>query len=128
MYFSENTLNSLSGEILDASIEVHREMGPGLLESVYEECLFKELTDRGLKVKRQLELPIHYKECLLDGKLRIDLLVENAIIVELKSVESLQPIHKAQIITYLKLSNISLGLLINFNEKLLKNGFHRFRN
>lgn len=128
MYFSENTLNSLSGEILDASIEVHREMGPGLLESVYEECLFKELTDRGLKVDRQLELPIHYKECLLDGKLRIDLLVENAIIVELKSVESLQPIHKAQIITYLKLSNISLGLLINFNEKLLKNGFQRFRN
>ena len=128
MYFSENTLNSLSGEILDASIEVHRAMGPGLLESVYEECLFKELTDRGLKVDRQLELPIHYKECLLDGKLRIDLLVENAIIVELKSVESLQPIHKAQIITYLKLSNISLGLLINFNEKLLKNGFQRFRN
>jgi GxxExxY protein len=124
---TENELNILSGEILDASIEVHRELGPGLLESVYEECLFKELTSREIKVERQIELPIFYKGDRLNSNLRLDLLVANQIIVELKSVDCILPIHQAQIITYLKLSDKSLGLLINFNERLLKNGFKRYR-
>jgi GxxExxY protein len=124
---TETEINLLSGEILDASISVHREMGPGLLESVYEECLCYELLSRNVKVDRQVFIPIKYKQKVLDANLRLDLLIEDTIIVELKSVEKIMPIHQAQIMTYLKLSNKSIGLLINFNEKLLKNGFKRYR-
>jgi len=124
---TEDRLNEISGLILGASIDVHREVGPGLLESVYEECLYFELIQLGLKVQRQVELPIEYKGNILGSKLRLDLLVEDEIIIELKSVEKFAPIHQAQIITYLKLSNKTLGLLINFNETLLKHGFKRFR-
>ena len=118
-------LNEISGKILDAAIEVHRNLGPGLLESVYEVCLEKELIVRDLKVKRQVELPIFYKGDKLDSKFRLDLLIEDEIIIELKTVDKLLPVHKAQILSYLKLSNKRLGLLINFNEALLKNGFKR---
>jgi len=124
---TEDRLNEISGLILGASIDVHREVGPGLLESAYEECLYFELIQLGLKVQRQVELPIEYKGNILGSKLRLDLLVEDEIIIELKSVEKFAPIHQAQIITYLKLSNKTLGLLINFNETLLKHGFKRFR-
>ncbi len=124
---TEDRLNEISGLILGASIEVHRTMGPGLLESVYEECLYFEIMQLGLKVQRQVELPIMYKDNILDSKLRLDLLVEGQIIIELKSVEKIAPIHQAQIITYLKLSKKTLGLLINFNETLLKHGFKRYR-
>ena len=121
-------LNSLSREILDASIAVHREMGPGLLEVVYELCLAKELTLRGINAKNQVSLPLFYKNYDLEKEFRIDILVENQIILELKAVEAILPIHKAQIISYLKLSNKKLGFLINFNVPVLKEGFQRYVN
>lgn len=124
---NEKYINEISGEVLDASIAVHRELGPGLLESIYEECLLIELETRMMHVQRQVELPVTYRKQKLDNRLRIDLIVENEVIIELKSVEKLLPIHQAQLMTYLKLSNKELGLLINFNEKLLKNGFKRIR-
>lgn len=124
---NEKYINEISGEILDASITVHEELGPGLLESIYEECLTIELEERMMHIQRQVELPISYKDKKLNNRLRIDLLVENQVIIELKSVEKLLPIHQAQLMTYLKLSKKDLGLLINFNEKLLKNGFRRIR-
>lgn len=124
---NEKYINEISGEILDASITVHKELGPGLLESIYEECLTIELEERMIHIQRQVELPISYKDKKLNNRLRIDLLVENQVIIELKSVEKLLPIHQAQLMTYLKLSKKNLGLLINFNEKLLKNGFRRIR-
>ncbi|MFM2048094.1 MAG: hypothetical protein RI955_642, partial [Bacteroidota bacterium] len=114
-----------SAKILDASIEVHRQLGPGLLETVYEICLLKELENRSLKCKRQVELPIIYKCEKLDFSFRIDILVEDEIIIELKAVESLLPVHEAQLITYLKLMDKRLGLLINFNVSKLVNGFKR---
>ncbi|MCG8578916.1 MAG: GxxExxY protein [Bacteroidales bacterium] len=120
--------NELSSQILDAAILVHREMGPGLLESVYEVCLQKELELRGIKVASQVRLPLFYRGIELDKEFRIDLLVENEIFIELKAVEVLLPVHEAQIISYLKLANKSLGFLINFNERLLKHGFKRFVN
>ncbi len=118
-------LNSLSKIILDASIEVHRNLGPGLLESVYETCLCKELSLRRLRFQRQSALPIIYKNEILDAEFRIDILVENEIIIELKAVEILLPIHEAQILTYLKLADKRLGLLINFNVPKLVDGFKR---
>ena len=121
-------LNNLSKIILDTSIEVHRNLGPGLLESVYEICLEDELKSRNVKVKRQVSLPIIYKGKELSKEFYIDLFVENEIIVELKTVEHLLPIHEAQLLTYLKLANRKLGLLINFNEVLVKNGFRRLLN
>ncbi|MEY4876878.1 MAG: hypothetical protein RL708_2027 [Bacteroidota bacterium] len=117
--------NKISAKILDASIEVHRQLGPGLLETVYEICLLKELENRSLKCKRQVELPIIYKGEKLDFSFRIDILVEDEIIIELKAVESLLPVHEAQLITYLKLMDKRLGLLINFNVSKLVNGFKR---
>jgi GxxExxY protein len=117
--------DSLTEKIIGAAIFVHRELGPGLLESAYETCLFYELTQRNLKVERQKPLPITYRGVKLDCGYRIDLVVEDKIIVELKAVEQLQPIHKAQVLSYLKLSGCQLGLLINFNVKLLKKGIHR---
>ena len=118
-------INEISGIILNSAIEVHRELGPGLLESVYEICLIKELDEKGLNVRSQVSLPVYYKGEKLDINFRIDLFVENEIIIELKTVNKILPVHKAQVITYLKLANKKLGLLINFNEALLKNGFKR---
>jgi GxxExxY protein len=121
-------MNKLSKVILDACMEVHREMGPGLLESVYEQCLIKELQLRKIKVQNQVTIPLFYKGCELSKEFKIDVLVENEIVVEIKSVESMLPVFEAQIISYLKLTNKKLGFLVNFNVPLLKNGFRRFVN
>ena len=115
----------ITGQILDASIEVHRYLGPGLLESTYEICLMKEFQLRGIAAERQVRFPIKYKEYELDQDYRIDILVEKEYILELKAVEVVLPIHQAQIITYLKLANKRIGFLINFNEVKLINGFKR---
>jgi GxxExxY protein len=111
--------------VLDCSFKVHTALGPGLLESAYEECLYYELVQCGLEVKKQKALPLVYKEVKLDAGYRVDLMVENKVIVEIKSVESLADIHMAQLLTYLKLSGCKLGLLVNFNVKHLKNGIKR---
>ena len=111
--------------ILDCSFQVHTALGPGLLESAYEECLFYELCQIGLKVEKQKALPLVYKEVRLEAGYRIDLIVENCIIIEVKAVDSLSDIHLAQILTYLKLSNCKLGLLVNFNVRHLKDGIKR---
>lgn len=124
----KDELNIISGKILDSAIEVHRTLGPGLLESVYESCLVKELMLRNIKVKSQVPVPIIYKDEMLTKEFYLDILVEDEIIVELKTVEKLLPIHEAQLLTYLKLANKKLGILINFNEVLLKNGFKRMLN
>lgn len=118
-------LNSISGVVLDAAIAVHRELGPGLLESAYEACLEYELTDRGFVVERQKELPVVYRGMSVDCGFRLDLVVNSLVIVELKAVDRLAPIHDAQVLTYLKLTKLHLGLLINFNETRLANGFKR---
>ena len=111
--------------VLDCSFQVHTALGPGLLESAYEECLYYELRQLGLNVEKQKPLPLIYKEVKLNAGYRIDLLVENKVIVEIKSVESLADIHMAQILTYLKLSGCKLGLLANFNVRHLKDGIKR---
>jgi len=121
-------INKLSGIILDCSIEVHRNLGPGLLESVYEVCLCKELSLKGIKFQRQALLPVNYKGEKLDADYRIDILVENEIIIELKSVELMNPIYEAQLLTYLKLADKKLGLLINFNVPRLIDGYKRMLN
>ena len=122
-------LNEMSAQIIGAAIEVHTELGPGLLESVYHKSLFKELTSRGFKVQSELSLPVYYKgELIQDDGLRVDLLVEDIIVLELKSVESVRPVHKKQLLTYLKIMDKPLGLLINFNEYLLKTGITRIIN
>jgi GxxExxY protein len=115
----------LTGEILGAAIEVHRVLGPGLLESAYEECLCHELDLRGIAFRRQVELPIDYKGILLSCGVRLDVVVEDQVILELKAVEKLMPIHEAQLLTYLRLSGKRVGLLINFNVALLKKGIVR---
>jgi len=120
--------NELSTIIIGAALEVHKQLGPGLLESTYETCLAFELRQLGLQVVQQQALPVIYKEVKLEAGYRIDLLVENKIIVEIKSVEVLADIHMAQILTYLKLKDLKLGLLINFNEVLLKKGLKRVIN
>lgn len=112
-------------KVLDCSFQVHTALGPGLLESAYEECLFYEMTQIGLNVEKQKALPLVYKEVKLDAGYRIDLIVENNIIIEIKAVDSLSDIHLAQILTYLKLSNCKLGLLVNFNVRHLKDGIKR---
>ena len=122
------TNNELTEKIIGAAIEVHRTLGPGLLESAYQECLFYELTSKGFKVEKEKALPVIYKDIKLDHGYRIDLLVDNKIILELKTVEFLTDVHTAQILTYLKLGKYPLGLLINFHTKLLKNGLKRFIN
>lgn len=121
-------INQLSNRVIGAAIEVHRELGPGLLESVYETCLMCELNQIGVAVKRQVEVPVEYKGKRLECGFRADMVINEGVILELKSVETLQPIHEAQLITYLKLSGYRLGLLMNFNEKLLKNGIKRLIN
>lgn len=118
--------DSLSNIVLSCAIDVHKYLGPGLLESTYEHCLAFELTDKGIPFKRQYPFPVVYKDNKIECGYRIDLLLDDQLIVELKSVESLLPIHEAQILTYMKLSGIKTGLLINFNIKLLKNGIRRF--
>ncbi|MCF8234710.1 MAG: GxxExxY protein [Bacteroidales bacterium] len=123
--YSENMLSKF---ILEASLKVHRELGPGLLESSYEKCLAYELKKRGLKVELQKALPLVYEKIRLEAGYRIDLLVESKVIIEVKSVEALDKVHLAQVLTYLKLSGCKLGLLINFNVALLKNGFRRVVN
>jgi len=115
----------LTDRILGAAIEVHRTLGPGLLESTYETCLSHELFTRGLSVIRQHPLPIVYKDIALDAGYRIDLLVENRVIIELKHVEKVLPVHEAQLLTYLKLSKLRIGLILNFNVRVLKDGIVR---
>ena len=114
-----------SNDIIGAAIAVHRALGPGLLESTYEACLVYELVQRGLRVEQQKALPVCYQGVYLDCGYRIDLLVEDSVIVELKAVEKLEPIHEAQLLSYLKLSGVKVGLLINFNVEILKNGLKR---
>ena len=118
-------LNLISKQIIGAAIEVHRALGPGLLETAYESCLEYELFQRGMAVERQKQLPIIYKTVVVDAAFRLDLLVNEKVIVELKAVEQVYPIHKAQLLTYLKLSGLELGLLINFNVKVLRDGVSR---
>lgn len=125
---NKEEINKLSGIILDSAIEVHRNLGPGLLESVYEVCLCKELDSRGIKYARQVSLPVFYKGEELEADFRIDILVENEIIIELKAVEAMIPVFEAQLLTYLKLSNKKLGLLINFNVPRLIDGYKRMLN
>ncbi len=122
------TENEISKKILNAAFKVHTALGPGLLESSYQECLYYELRKIGLFVEKEKTLPLIYEEVKLDIGYRIDLLVENKVIVELKSVEALNDIHLAQILTYLKLSECKLGLLLNFNVKSLKHGIKRIVN
>ncbi len=118
-------INEITGEIINCAIKVHKALGPGLLESVYEKCLAYELSKRGLKVETQKEMSIVYDEIVIEGGYRLDLLVEDKVIVELKSVSEMKPIFTAQTLTYLKLANLRVALLINFNEVLLKNGIKR---
>jgi len=123
-----NTYDLLTHRIIASAIEVHRNLGPGLLESAYEQCLCRELAESGLGFKRQVKLPISYKGTLLDCGYCLDLLVEDKVIVELKAVSQLERIHEAQLLTYLKLTGMKLGLLLNFNVVLLKNGVKRLVN
>ncbi len=120
--------NELSGRIIGLAMMVHTALGPGLLESAYEECLYYELYKAGLNVAKQKPLPLVYEDVHLECGYRVDLLVEHKIIVEIKSLESLHPIHSSQLLTYLKLSNCKLGLLINFNVPHLKDGIKRLVN
>jgi len=121
-------INEISGQIVDAAMKVHSALGPGLLESAYEACLLYELHKRGLKAANQVPLPVVYESVRLDVGYRIDLLVEDAVVVELKSVEELLPIHQAQLLSYLKLSGKKVGLLINFNTVHLRDGITRMVN
>ena len=123
-----NQLNELSKVILDASITVHREMGPGLLESVYHQCLARELHIRRINYSMLVPIPLVYKGYVLNKDYVIDMLIEDSIVIELKAVEGLLPVHEAQIISYLKLANKRLGFLINFNVPKLRDGFRRFVN
>ncbi len=125
---AEENLDSLSGIIIDAAMKVHSAFGPGLLESAYEACLAYELAKRGLVVENQVLLPVMYDGVKIDAGYRIDLLVENEIILELKAVEKIIPIHEAQLLSYLRLSNKQVGLLLNFNVLRLKDGISRVVN
>ena len=117
--------DELSNKVIGCALEVHRNLGPGLLESTYEQCLAYEMKAAGMAFKLQLALPVEYKNIKLDCGYRIDVLVDNSIIIELKSVDKILPIHQAQLLTYMKLAGISIGLLINFNVKYLKDGIKR---
>ncbi len=120
--------NDISQIVFDSGLKIHRELGAGLLESAYEECLFYELKKAGLFVEKQKAMPLIYQEVKLNVGYRLDLLVENKVVIEVKSCEALNDVHLAQVITYLKLSGCRLGLLINFNVKLFKNGYRRVLN
>lgn len=119
-------INVLTREIIGCAIEVHRNLGPGLLESAYEECLVYELEKKMFSVKRQQPTPVVYKEIKLECGYRIDILVENSIVIELKVVDEINPIHEAQILTYMKFAKMKIGLLINFNVRILKYGIKRY--
>jgi GxxExxY protein len=121
-------INQLTELILGCAYSVHSALGPGLLESAYEECLYYELKQTGLKAEKQKPLPLVYKEVKLDAGYRIDLLVENRVVVEIKSIEAFTDVHIAQVLTYLKLSGCKIGLLLNFNVASLKNGIKRLVN
>ncbi len=118
-------LNKITEQVIGAAIEVHKSLGPGLLESAYEECLCHELKLRNVRFERQKPLPVEYKGTRLDCGYRLDLLVENAVVIEIKAIESIEPIHEAQLLTYLRLGGWKLGLLINFNVPVLKDGIRR---
>lgn len=117
--------NRITETVIGCAIEIHKALGPGLLESAYEECLCYELSQQSLEFRRQVELPVHYKKVKLDCGYKLDLIVENLVIIELKTVEKLAPIHDAQLLTYLKLYPCSVGLLINFNVPTLRQGIKR---
>ena len=119
-------MNELTERVIGCAIEVHKTLVPGLLESAYQQCLFYELREQGIWVEKEISLPIIYKEIKIDHGYRIDLLVENRVVIELKTVEKLTDVHTAQILTYMRLGEYSIGLLINFNTKLLKDGLKRF--
>jgi GxxExxY protein len=120
-----NELDGLARRVVDAVFQVHKILGPGLMESVYETCLCHELRLRGIPFRSQVDLPIRYRDLELEGGFRIDILVDGTIILELKAVEKLLPIHEAQLLTYLKLSGLKLGFLVNFNVPLIKDGLKR---
>lgn len=121
-------VNAITGKIVDAAYKLHTALGPGLLESVYERCLELDLREAGLKVQSQVGVPIQYKNLAFDTGYRLDLIVEDTVIIEVKSVEVLAPVHFSQLLTYMKLYNKPLGFLINFNTKSLKDGLHRMVN
>jgi GxxExxY protein len=121
-----SAVDAIAKQVVDAALAVHRTLGPGLLETVYEQCLAFELADRGLRFEQQKALAITYRGLCIPNALRLDLVVEDAIVVEAKAVEALLPLHRAQLLTYLRLSALRLGLLINFNVPLLKDGIRRF--
>ncbi|MFC1830213.1 GxxExxY protein [Thermodesulfobacteriota bacterium] len=121
-------INELSSKIIGAAIQVHKALGPGLLESAYEECMCHELDIQHLSLERQKPLPLSYKGIKLDCGYRLDIVVKNAIILELKSCEKIEPIHKAQLLTYLKLSGLKLGLILNFNVPIMRDGIVRIVN
>ena len=124
-----SVLDPLSHEVIGCAIEVHKELGPGLMESVYQKCLYRLLSQKGYNVEMEVSVPVYFQgECIDPNGFRLDLLVNKELIIELKAVEELQKVHFKQLYTYLKLSNRKLGLLINFNEQLLKNGIHRVIN
>ncbi|WP_339610280.1 GxxExxY protein [uncultured Planktosalinus sp.] len=120
--------NELSYKVIGIALELHKKVGPGLLESAYENALAYDLEEAGLGVKQQVPLPFYYKEIKMEVGYRVDIIVENKLIVEIKSLENLAPVHFSQLLTYLKLSEKRLGLLINFNTKILKDGIHRVVN
>ena len=122
MEFTENEIAKI---VFESGLQIHKTLGPGLLESAYEECLYFDLVNAGLEVEKQKSLPLIYKEIKLDAGYRVDFLIENKVIVEIKSIETLHPIHTAQVLTYLKLSECKLALLINFNVSLFKDGVKR---
>lgn len=122
------TENEIAKVIVNACFQIHKELGPGLFESVYEHCLYFELVQSGLIVERQKELPVFYKSNKMELGFRTDLIVENKVIVEIKSVEVIAPVHQKQLLTYLRLSGLKLGLLVNFNESLIKDGIQRIAN
>ena len=128
MIIKREHINRLSSQVIGAAIEVHKILGPGLLESAYEECLAHELHLRGVSFERQKLLPLVYKGERLDCGYRLDLVVENTIILELKSCDTIEPIHKAQVLTYLRLSGLNLGLLLNFNVPVMREGIVRVVN
>lgn len=125
---SENDLNLISNKVIGCAIEVHRVLGPGLLESAYQKCLAWELRQGGLLTEEQVPISIQYKNIALDNAYRLDLLIENGLIVELKSAESLEPVHVAQMLTYLKVTRLRLGLLLNFNVDVMRKGIKRVVN
>ncbi|HNX43764.1 MAG TPA: GxxExxY protein [Bacteroidales bacterium] len=120
-------INQITEKVIACAIEVHKRLGPGLLESVYEECLSYELMSAGLAIERQVPVPVVYKEIKLECGYRIDILVERTVLIELKAIEAFAPVHEAQILTYMKFAKKSIGLLINFNVTLLKDGIKRYR-